>query len=187
VTSKPKIKTVEENPTGLHQRYVLTKADGSPVDDDAVYFVLRLDKYGDDPDHTQFCRDAAREYCKRVNNRTDDEHPLRLVGNELWNLLNDIEGGNVYRQAAQGVVKGKEVAGEILKAIGMEDRRVTKIEILFEKDIPVTIVCRYQAGPEQADAIVNFVTKRDWEEVEDPQISQTDADYDVAGGNENGS
>lgn len=29
---------------GWHQKYVITKTDGSPVDPDAVYFVLRLDK-----------------------------------------------------------------------------------------------------------------------------------------------
>jgi len=27
----------------LHDKYVVTKKDGSPVDDDAVYFVLRVD------------------------------------------------------------------------------------------------------------------------------------------------
>lgn len=35
--------TAAENPGGLHQRYIVLKADGSPVDPEAVYFVLRLD------------------------------------------------------------------------------------------------------------------------------------------------
>jgi len=31
------------NPDGLHLKYIVTKADGSSVDPDAQYFVLRLD------------------------------------------------------------------------------------------------------------------------------------------------
>jgi hypothetical protein len=49
--------TESDNPKGLHQRYEVPKADGSPVDEDAVYFVLRLDSGGSDPPR---CRGVYR-------------------------------------------------------------------------------------------------------------------------------
>jgi len=57
------IPTQEENPTGLHQRYVVQKADGTPTDRNAVYFVLRLDGGGSDPEHIHACRKAAFTYA----------------------------------------------------------------------------------------------------------------------------
>lgn len=59
------IPTEQENPDGLNQRYIITKADGSPCDPRAVYFVLRLDSYGDDPEHIEACRAAAKTYYER--------------------------------------------------------------------------------------------------------------------------
>lgn len=44
---------------GWKQKYIIAKADGSPVDDDAVYFVLRLDE---DPN----ARVAAIAYAASV-------------------------------------------------------------------------------------------------------------------------
>lgn len=58
--------TQKNNPKGLHQRYVIAKADGTPVDPNAVYFVLRIDKNGDDPAHLEACRDAIIAYCDAV-------------------------------------------------------------------------------------------------------------------------
>jgi hypothetical protein len=55
--------TREENPDGLHQHYHITKADGSPYDPSAIYFVLRLDKYARDPAHAEACRKAALCYA----------------------------------------------------------------------------------------------------------------------------
>jgi hypothetical protein len=48
---------------GLYQKYVVTKADGLPVDPNAVYFVLRLDTkdfYG------YASRNAIRLYAKLI-------------------------------------------------------------------------------------------------------------------------
>lgn len=45
--------------TGVYQKYKITKADGSPVDPEATYFVLRLDT---DP----AARAAARRYVDAV-------------------------------------------------------------------------------------------------------------------------
>ncbi len=82
------MRTKEENPNGLHQRYKVTKADGSPTDPNAVYFVLRLDLGGSDSVHTQRCRLAASEYARHC----EGTH-LQQVGRELADLVNEIESG----------------------------------------------------------------------------------------------
>ena len=61
-----KIPTQEENPKGLHQRYIVSKTDGEPVDDNAEYFVLRLDEGGNDIKHIKACRKAIRTYAKKI-------------------------------------------------------------------------------------------------------------------------
>ena len=47
---------------GLYGKYIITKADGSPVDPNADYFVLRLDT---DP----AARHAARTYARDMHGR----------------------------------------------------------------------------------------------------------------------
>ena len=60
------IPTQQENPKGLHLRYIVTKTDGEPVDENAEYFVLRLDDGGDDIKHIKACRKAIRVYAKKI-------------------------------------------------------------------------------------------------------------------------
>lgn len=62
------IPTQEKNPKGLHQRYIVSKTDGEPVDDFAEYFVLRLDEGGNDIKHIKACRKAIRTYAKKIKN-----------------------------------------------------------------------------------------------------------------------
>jgi hypothetical protein len=47
---------------GLISRYKITKLDGSDVDPNAHYFVLRLDKNGSDKKHIAACRKAICVY-----------------------------------------------------------------------------------------------------------------------------
>lgn len=49
---------------GLRQKYHITKANGKPVDDGAVYFVLRIDE---DP-HS---RKAIRAYAESIAHEND--------------------------------------------------------------------------------------------------------------------
>lgn len=58
--------TADENPKGFHRRYNITKADGTPCDPRAVYLVLRLDNYGDDKEHIEACRLAAKKYVQEA-------------------------------------------------------------------------------------------------------------------------
>jgi len=45
---KAGIPTQEENPKGLHQRYIVSKTNGEPIDEKAEYFILRVDLNGSD-------------------------------------------------------------------------------------------------------------------------------------------
>lgn len=56
----------KENPEGLHQRYIISKANGEPVDERAEYFVLRLDSFGDDPHHIEACKKAIITYAYEI-------------------------------------------------------------------------------------------------------------------------
>lgn len=60
------MKTQAENPNGLHRRYVITKANGEPVDPRAEYFVLRTDKYAKDQRHAAACRKALLTYANEI-------------------------------------------------------------------------------------------------------------------------
>ena len=60
-----KLKEKISNPSGLHRKYVVSKADGSPVDEDAVYFVLRVDS-GGQTDHVEASRAAMKEYALKI-------------------------------------------------------------------------------------------------------------------------
>jgi hypothetical protein len=61
-----KLPTQEENPNGLHGRYIVSKTSGEPVDERAEYFILRLDEFGSDPNHIIACRRAAVTYAKEI-------------------------------------------------------------------------------------------------------------------------
>jgi hypothetical protein len=78
--------TERQNPTGLHQRYIIRRANGKPIDPNAIYFVLRLDDGGKDPAHIKASRKAARAYAKVI------EHHLPDLASELRGLVDGLEG-----------------------------------------------------------------------------------------------
>jgi hypothetical protein len=86
----------DQNPDGLHQRYNVTKADGSPTDPNAVYFVLRLDSGGSDPKHIAACRQAARVYARHAL------YHLPQVARGLWALVGDMERQDPKRDRPPG-------------------------------------------------------------------------------------
>lgn len=83
------IPAASDNPTGLHQRYKVTKADGSPTDQLATYFVLRLDSHGKDVQHIAACRAAARAYADCV--QSGESPHLAIVGEQLRRLVDNLE------------------------------------------------------------------------------------------------
>lgn len=64
------IPTEEANPKGLHQRYIVSKTNGEPVDDEAEYFVLRVDANGD-PNHFLASHHALSMYAAHI----EEAHP----------------------------------------------------------------------------------------------------------------
>jgi len=78
-----------ENPNGLHQRYRVSKSDGSPVDPRAIYFVLRLDGFGSDPGHIAACRAAALAYAANA------PEWMKQTADELKHLVEYFESGQL--------------------------------------------------------------------------------------------
>ena len=80
--------TQQENPDGLHGRYWIRKADGRLCDPDAIYFVLRLDKWGSDPAHLKAGRFAARMYALHL--QISKAAHLEQLAKELSELCDKI-------------------------------------------------------------------------------------------------
>lgn len=71
---------------GLDNKYTVTKTNGDPVDPNAVYFVLRLDK---DP----HALNAIETYMKSVakDNKVLAEDLSKLINNVIQNQYCDVE------------------------------------------------------------------------------------------------
>lgn len=106
----PMLPTQEQHPNGLHQRYRVSKADGTPCDPQAMYFVLRIDPHGDDHGHVVACQRAARTYCENA-----PPH-MRQVAADLTMLL------DTYSEAMAEFERGDyqeldEVVAELVAAL----------------------------------------------------------------------
>jgi hypothetical protein len=60
------IPTKSENPKGLYNKYIVAKSNGQPIDENAEYFILRLDKFGKDSNHIKACRKAVIAYAVEI-------------------------------------------------------------------------------------------------------------------------
>jgi hypothetical protein len=60
------IPTKDENPKGLHQKYVLARVDGKPLEETAEFFILRLDNGAKNPKHKIACRLAVLTYAENI-------------------------------------------------------------------------------------------------------------------------
>lgn len=76
------IPTKEQNPKGLHQRYIVTHADDTKDDPEALYFVLKLNSK--DPVHKRACRKAAWAYVDEI--RRSSRLPLLPAGDHTHPL-----------------------------------------------------------------------------------------------------
>lgn len=84
------IPSIEENPDGLHRKYIVRKADGSPNDPNASYFVLRLDDGCRDEVHLRACRIAAAQYASEITrtaHKSPNEKTLRTVADQLFKSI----------------------------------------------------------------------------------------------------
>jgi hypothetical protein len=81
------IKTAEENPRGLHQKYIVSHSSGKPVDPDAVYFVLRLDGTHL---HNWASRKAAEKWAACI--LAEPEGPLTQTAREVMQMVAAVAG-----------------------------------------------------------------------------------------------
>lgn len=56
----------EENPSGLYGKYIISKTNGNPINEDAEYFILRLDEGCRDKKHLAACKKAALAYAESI-------------------------------------------------------------------------------------------------------------------------
>ena len=61
------LKSKEETPNGLHNKYVISRTDGTPINPANVYFILKLEGEGD-PIHMEACRKAVLKYADEIEN-----------------------------------------------------------------------------------------------------------------------
>lgn len=72
----------EENPKGLHNRYLISRTDGTPINPKNVYFILKLEGEGD-PIHMEACRKAVLKYADEIK-----EH-LPELSKDLFDRYSD--------------------------------------------------------------------------------------------------
>lgn len=82
--------SLNDNPHGLHQKYIITRVDGKPIDPKAVYFVLRLDG---DHIHNKASRSAALEWIDAIG----DDSTLKLVANDLKQMVERLTPNTEHR------------------------------------------------------------------------------------------
>lgn len=82
--------TQHENPAGLHQRYVVYKANGKYTDPAAIYFVLRLDDKSTCSTHVKASRKAARTWCECV--LSEPQSNLTQTALDLTEMLDRFDG-----------------------------------------------------------------------------------------------
>lgn len=68
---------------GLHRKYEIRHTDGSPVDPNGQYFVLKLNSA--DPAHREACRAALQTYAEKIKD------VLPQLAKDLFVLLDDEE------------------------------------------------------------------------------------------------
>lgn len=87
--------TQTQNPTGLHSKYTIQHTDGTPIDPEAEYFVLRLSPK-DDGDNEHFAHILASKYAlamyadfiEEVNPTLADDIRIRYkLRNGIWYAL----------------------------------------------------------------------------------------------------
>ena len=82
--------SIQQNPSGLHARYRVEKNNGEPTDPNAVYFVLRLDDGGRDPEHIRASRIAALRYAQTILNGGENTLHLHEMASDVVGLLEKV-------------------------------------------------------------------------------------------------
>lgn len=125
------------NPNGLHRRYTVSKADGSPVDPVAEYFVLRLDPFCRDQDHLEACWAAAREYAYHIMSVPR----LKLLAMELLLLVDNSEAAAI---AMRDFGKAKLRVNPVEEPVKQAEESVKQAEESSDQEIDPIVWGRIQ-------------------------------------------
>lgn len=115
------------NPLGFHKKYNITKVDGTPVDPDAIYLVLRLD--GKDGPRIQSARAGARAYADEL---LRSNAGLDQVAYDIIERLDMLDGLTPLAQAAVQIAQHFADNPTILTEI--ERRLKTEESVEWEDD-----------------------------------------------------
>lgn len=56
---------MSETKKGLYGKYIITRLDGTPIDPENEYFILKVAGNGD-PEHMKACRAAVLKYAEEI-------------------------------------------------------------------------------------------------------------------------
>jgi hypothetical protein len=82
--------TAEENPNGLHAKYSVSYADGSPIDPSQVFFALRISG-GKDKLHNKACRCAAMLWAELILMSQPEMSHMKKTAEDLLKTILSIE------------------------------------------------------------------------------------------------
>lgn len=99
------LKSKEENPDGLYAKYTIGRVDGTPINPEDVYFVLKLEGEGD-PNHIEACRKAIITYADEIR-EFNPQLAIELL--EKYLVLDQFEDITLERQIGEIFeIKGKK-------------------------------------------------------------------------------
>ena len=104
----PSLASAKENPNGLHQKYIITRVDGKPIDPKAVYFVLRLDG---NHAHNNASRAAALKWAEVIDHTCEK---LGMVSNDLRGLVKHLTPVPVVPKTRTVTLKSYEMHGDVV-------------------------------------------------------------------------
>lgn len=107
-------KSQEENPNGLHHKYIISRTDGTPINPDNEYFLLKVKGEGD-PKHIEACQIALLAYAGAIQ-----EH-LPKLADDIFEKYPDF---NIKR-----VVEYKHFQ-YIDQAVSWINKNINKIEVI---------------------------------------------------------
>jgi hypothetical protein len=117
------MKNSSDDKRGFYKKYIISKADGSPVDPKAVYMVLRLDT-------DKAARAAAIEYAMVTVN-----HKLKC---DIENLVRNIV--NEHKDVFDCAEFFDEDTDESAFAVSMEKYTVDQVLGIFKKEFGISVM-----------------------------------------------
>lgn len=75
--------------TGIIEKYIIKRADGTPISTRARYFVLRYDQFQNDPIHMKACHEGLLAYAEAIKDH------LPVLSKDLKKEIQEIKRASV--------------------------------------------------------------------------------------------